>query len=344
MKWHLVVVALSLVACQPASHDAGTATTAVAVGVGMVSRDTLTETLDLVGRLTPLPGASAQLTATADAVVRRVAVQVGQRVGKGALLVELDVPELVTQARSLQAAAAAAELDATRQRELFRQGITSRRQLEEREAAATSSRSAAEAASRLLDRSRITSPLAGGVQRVLVQPGERVSAGQPLVEVINRSSLDLVASAAPPELARLAVGQRAMISGDGGTAPEIGRVHAIAPGVDSLTGAGVVVIRILSAGPALRPGGAATARVALPVLHDALLVPDSALVRVAGTMAVFVIGVDSVIHAKAVEVKARNTGRAAVQGELRAGDRVATTGAYGLMDGMHVVPAAGPAE
>jgi multidrug efflux pump subunit AcrA (membrane-fusion protein) len=114
--------------------------------------------------------------------------------------------------------------------------------------------------------------------------------------------------------------------------------------VDSLTGAGAVVIRLAAPGQMLRPGAAATARVALPVLHDALLVPDSALVLVAGTMTVFVISADSLAHARAVEVGARSGGRAVIRGALRAGDRVATTGAYGLVDGMHVVPGAGPAE
>ena len=341
---HLTLVVLSLLACRSGSPDPGAATTAVAVGIGVVTRDTITETMELVGRLTPIPGASAQLVAPTDAVVRAVPVQVGQRVRAGTLLVGLDAPELVTQARSLRAAADAAESDAARQRELFQQGITARRQLEEREATATSSRSAAEAAERLLARTRVTSPLAGAIQRVLVQPGERVSAGQPLVEVVNGSSLDLVVSAPPTDLARLAVGQRAMITGDGAGPPQVGRVHAIAPGVDSLTGAGTVVIRLPAAGQALRPGGAATARVALPVVHDALLVPDSALVLVAGTMTVFVVGTDSLAHARAVEVGARSGGRAVIHGQLRPGDRVATTGAYGLVDGMHVVPGRGPVE
>jgi membrane fusion protein (multidrug efflux system) len=341
---HLVIAGLSLVTCRPASPEAGAATTAVAVGIGVVTRDTITETLELVGRLTPIPGASAQLVAPVDAVVRSVPVQVGQRVRAGRLLIELDAPELVSQARSLRAAAEAAESDAARQRELFRQGITARRQLEEREATATSSRSAADAAEQLLARAGVLSPLAGSIQRVLVQQGERVSAGQPLVEIVNGSSLDLVASASPADLVRLAVGQRATITGDAAGPPQAGRVHAIAPGVDSLTGAGVVVIRLPSAGQALRPGGAATARVALPVVHDALLVPDSALVLVAGTMTVFVIGTDSLAHARAVEVGARSSGRAAIRGGLSPGDRVATMGAYGLVDGMRVVPGAAPPE
>jgi len=338
----VVAVILLLTGCARSREEAAGEATAVPVGLGAVRRDSISETLTLVGRLTPVPGGSALLSAPTDAVVRAVRAQVGERVASGQVLIELEAPELVTQAQSLRAAAEAAEADLARQRELFEQGITARRQLEEREASATSARAAAAAADRLLARTRVASPIAGGVQRVLVQPGERVSASQPLVEVVNGRGLDLVASAAPAELARLVVGLPASVTAEAGGEASPARVHAIAPGVDSLTGAGAVVIRVGSAGGGLRPGSGATARVTLPVERGVLVVPDSALVLVGGTLNVFVIGADSVAHARPVEVGVRSGGRAAVRGELQDGDQVATTGAYGLADGMHVVPAVRP--
>jgi RND family efflux transporter MFP subunit len=172
----------------------------------------------------------------------------------------------------------------------------------------------------------------------MVQPGERVSAGQPLASVVNGGALDLVASASPDQLDRLGVGQPATVTGEGATAARSGRVHAIAPGVDSLTGSGSVVIRIAEAGRGLRPGAAATARVTLPPLRDLLIVPDSAVVLVGGTTTVFVVGQDSVARAHPVVVKGEGGGRSAIGGDVPAGASVATSGAYGLADGMHVVP------
>jgi len=339
MNRRLIMLAGLLGGCAGAGeHAADTATTAVPVGTALVRQDTLSEVLEISGRLGPLPGASADLSAPSDAVIRAIRVQVGDRVQAGTVLIELDAPELVMQARSLAAAAEAAESDVARQRDLFQQGITARRQLEEREAAAVSARAAANSAQSLLGRARVTSPIAGGVQRVLVQPGERVSAGQPLVSVLNGGGLDLLASAAPAQLARLGVGQPARVTGEGGDAARSARVHAIAPGVDSLTGAGSVVIRIADAGTALRPGAAATARVTLPPLRNALIVPDSAVVLVGGALTVFVIGADSVARAHPVEVLGESGGRSAIRGEVPAGARVATSGAYGLAEGMHVVP------
>lgn len=341
MKRLAMIVAGLLGACAGAGdHAAESVRTAVPVGTALVRQDTLSELLELSGRLVPLPGGSADLSAPSDAVIRAIHVQVGDRVAPGSALIDLDAPELVMQARSLTAAAEAAESDATRQRDLFQQGITARRQLEEREAAATSARAAANAAQALLSRARVTSPIAGGVQRVLVQPGERVSAGQPLVSIVGGGALDLLASATPEQLARLGVGQPATVDGEGVASGRAARVHAIAPGVDSLTGAGSVVIRIPEAGKTLRPGSVATARVTLAPLRDALVVPDSAVVLVGGATTVFVIGADSVVHAHPVEVRGESGGRSAITGDVAPGARVVTSGAYGLADGMRVVPAA----
>jgi multidrug efflux pump subunit AcrA (membrane-fusion protein) len=57
---------------------------------------------------------------------------------------------------------------------------------------------------------------------------------------------------------------------------------------------------------------------------------------------VFVVGADSVAHVRPVTIEIRDNGRAAVAGELKPGDRVVTTGAYGLADGMRVIPPAAP--
>ncbi|HSR90767.1 MAG TPA: efflux RND transporter periplasmic adaptor subunit [Gemmatimonadales bacterium] len=341
MKWLLgLLVAALLAAC--GSHGDGEAPPAprVPVGIGAVVRDTISQVISLTGRLVPLPGGSALLSAPADAMVRTVAVQIGERVHKGDLLVELDAPELGANAKALAATAATAEQEAARQQDLFSKGITSRKQVDEAATQASNARSAAEAAERLLDQAQVKSPLDGGIQRVLVHPGERVAAGAELVEVIRGGSLDFVAQATADQLARLKTGRPAMVTPEGSTEAQEGRVHAIAPAVDINSNAGAVVIRIARAGPGLLPGAGATARVNLGQKIGVLVVPDSALVLVGDVMSVFVVGADSVAHAHPVTVGVRQNGRAEVSGEIQAGDRVATTGAYGLSDGMQVVPAA----
>jgi membrane fusion protein, multidrug efflux system len=311
----------------------------VPVGLGTITRDSLVMTLTLSGRLEPRPGGAALLAAPAAGIVRHVRVQVGDRVRRGERVAELDVPELAADAAQKAAAATQAEREAARQEQLLRDGVTSARQAEEAAANARQATTAAAAARDLLGRTRVVSPVAGRVQEVFVQRGERVDAGRPLVQVVSPDTLDLAVPVPASRLGSLRVGQPVEVAEEGDSATALGRVAALAPGVDSLTNAGEAVVRVPNPEGRLHPGAAATARVRLGVRRDALLAPDSALVLAGDSSVVFVVGPDSLAHQRTVVRGASAGGRTEVTGKVEPGDRVVTTGAFGLQDGMHVVPA-----
>jgi RND family efflux transporter MFP subunit len=322
-------------------ETAGDPASGVSVAVQSATLDSISEVLTLTGQLSPLPGGSALLAAPADAVVQSIGVQLGDPVGRGQVLMQLDAPELTTAARSLAAQARSDSMDLERQRGLYQQGISARRQLEEREATAAGSKAQAEAALELLRRARVSSPIAGGVQRLLVQVGERVSAGQPLVEVVNGSGLDLHAGVPAAALSRIHVGQSVTLRSEGLDHPVSGKVAAIAPAIDSTSGMGEVVVRVATAN-GLRAGGGATGALQLRVLRNVLVVPDSALVPADSGLQLFVVGPDSIAHSRAVTVQVRTGGRASVTGEIKAGELVVVSGAYGLTDSTRVVPITAP--
>jgi RND family efflux transporter MFP subunit len=335
------MVALLLASCSkadPAEGNSGNTVTRVPVGLGTVSRDSAVETLTLTGRLAPQPGGAALLTAPAAGVVRSLRAQVGDRVARGAVVAEMDVPELAAEARQKEAAAAQAEREAQRQERLLIEGITSARQAEEAAANARQAAAGATAARDLLARTRVTSPIEGRVQDVLVQPGERVEVGRPIAQIVARDTLDLVAPVPAPQLGRLHVGQPVSVVQEGDSSSVAGRVAALSPGVDSLTNAGTAVVRIPNPRGTLHPGAGATAKVRLGVHHDVLLVPDSAIVLAGDSSAVFVVGPDSIAHQRNILRGIRTDERTEVRGNLKPGDRVVTTGAFGLQDGMRVVP------
>ena len=341
MKRLQVLVLGALTACGSAG-DGPPPATRVPVGIATVQRDTITAQLDVLGRLTPVPGASAVLTAPSAGVVEQVQAQVGQRVHRGALLLRLDVPELDSRTAALESAAAAAEREATRQRELLSQGITSQRQADDAAAAALAARGDADASERLLARTRLTAPIRGAIQRVAVQQGERVEVGAVLLEIIAADTVDLLASVPAGVLGGIRVGQRARVTAEGDSSVVWARVQAIAPGVDPATGSGWVLVRAPNRDGKLRPGSGARATIQLGTQQDALIVPESALVVVGDSLTVFVMAADSTVTPHAVAVGTRAGGRAAIQGDVKAGDVVVTEGAFGLEAGMHVVPTARP--
>jgi len=344
-RWVALLAATLAVGCRGSASDekdaAGVGATRVPVALAIVARDSITEELALTGRLAPRPGGSALLAAPAAGMVRAVRVQIGDRVARGRTLIELDVPELVAEAEQRTSAAAQAEREAERQRRLLADGITSARQAEEAEAAARQAATAASAARDLLARTRIASPIAGRVQEILTQPGERVDAGAALAEVIASDTLDLVAAVRAADLRRLRTTMAASITEEGGSSPHPGWIAALAPGIDSATGAGEVVLRVPNRDGTLHAGAGAVGRVRLGVRRNALVVPDSAIVLQGDSAAVFTVGPDSVAHVHTVVGGARQGGRIEIQGDVKPGDQVVTTGAFGLADGMKVAPIKG---
>jgi membrane fusion protein (multidrug efflux system) len=324
-------------ACHSKSVDDPEVQHRVPVSIQEVRQDSIVETLDVVGRLTPPPGGEATLTAPADGVVRNIAVQVGKQVSRGQHLLTVDAPDLQAQARSARAQAIAAKQNADRQHELFQAGVSSRKQVEEADAAATAAEADADAAESLLARTNVTAPIAGAVQAIMVNAGERVASGAPVIEVVNGRVLTIVATVPAPVLARLRVGMPATISIEGAPDTVEGSVQGISPAVDTVSNAGTVVISLRRFPPTFRPGAGATARVVTSVHRNALTVPDSAVVVLGSTPTVFVVQPDTTVKARPVEIKVRSAGMVEVTGDLKAGDRVVTTGAYGLSDGMHVV-------
>lgn len=317
---------------------AGGTTPRVPVGVGVVREDSITSVLRLSGRLTPVRGGSAALTAPVAGTVGGVAVQLGSQVERGEVLMTLDAPELAARTRELAAAAAVARRDAARQGELLAAGIVARKVADQAAAAAIAAETQAEAAQALQAQTRIRSPLRGTVQRVAAQNGEHVEPGALLVEVIRFDTLGMLLSVPAARLPAVKPRQAVDVWVAGDATPHPGIVESIAPGVDTLTNTGQALLRVPNPGRDLRPGTAATAVIRTAILRHALIVPDSALVLVGDRLAVFVIGSDSVAHARIVTVGIREGGRAEVRGPVVPGDRVATTGAYGLQDGMRVVP------
>ena len=347
-RWRaLAAAAILTAACGHAGSEDESGSpdaTRVPVGLGRVIRDSVVEELTVTGRLAARPGGAALLAAPAAGVVRAVRAQIGDRVGRGQTIIELEVPELVAEADQRAAAASQAEREAERQRNLLAEGITSARQAEEANAAARQAATAAAAARSLLARTRVSSPIAGRVQQILVQRGERVDAGNPLAQVIAGDTLDLVVAVPVASLGRLHVAQSATIAQEGDSTRYRAWVAALAPGVDSATGAGQVVLRVPNPDGALRAGAGAQGWIRLGVRHDALVVPDSAIVLEGDSSMVFVVGRDSVAHARAVARGAHQGGRTEVRGNLAPGDQIVTTGAFGLQDGMRVAPSGAPSR
>lgn len=138
-------------------------------------------------------------------------------------------------------------------------------------------------------RAVIASPFDGVIDAIDVAPGERISAGQQLLTVVDTRNLRIEAQVLEHDLPLLRVGGEAVVTSVGAAGQRIrGRIDAVLPLVDSLTRAGRAIVRIAGDG-VLRPGMFADVQLEATRLPDRRLVPARAVIERDGRPLVFVI-------------------------------------------------------
>lgn len=226
--------------------------------------------------------------------VSRVLVRPGERVRRGQVLVELDPRPFdldLAEAEVALAQAAQAYGDLYRPDSAATGVMPSQTRLD-----AFVIRSGLAAARVRLDRAKlnrersaITAPFNGTVDRVAAVLGDRVTAGQDVGTLVDLENLRVEAAVLEHDLPLIRIGGEAVVTSAAipGQAL-VGRVSAILPMVDSTTRAGRAYVR-LTGGGALRPGMYADVRLEAQRLTGRRIVPARAIIERDGRPLVFVV-------------------------------------------------------
>jgi membrane fusion protein (multidrug efflux system) len=310
---------------------------------------TLEERIEATGELDAKE--RAQVASEVDGVVTELAVDEGDRVEEGALLVAID-PEkkalAVANVRAMQsdaqAALSEAERDAVRVRKLHAGGIASDQALDKVETGLSRARSRLEAAhaelgvaERALRDSNVRAPFGGWIARRDVSRGEYVRTGQPLFELVALDPIEVEFTVAERDSARVAVGQQVDVR----VAPYPeeafrGEVTVISPTLDPKTRTLRVKAQIANADGRLRPGLFARADLGVSRREGALLVPEEAVLQRADGEVVFVVTPDDTARRVLVKTGLQTEGKVEVVTGLAAQDQVVVRGHAVLVDGAPV--------
>lgn len=310
-----------------------------------VEQRAVSETLEVVGRLTFDRNRHAAISARSEAVVTEVKVDVGDEVAAGQPLVVLTSSAVSADQARLKAARVRAETAtraAERERRLVTRGISARRSVEEAEqelAAARAEVSAAEAALGIAGsviaggegRYSLTAPFKGVVVARSMSPGKTVATGEPLVEVADVSSLWAELDVPEAHAVEVQIGQKVTIVLVASNAPEsfAGTITRVGAAVDPQTRSVPVRVQLTNPKGQLKAGAFVRATIAVGDEHEAVLVPSDAVQRAQGATFVFVQKSDTVFEPVAVELGAALPHAVEVKGaELAPGSKVATTGAF----------------
>ncbi len=288
-------------------------------------------------------------------------VDAGQAVKRGQLLMRIDPVDLRLAARAQQEAVSAARARAkqagdeeARFRDLRGTGAISASAYDQAKAAADAAQAqlaAAEAQSEVARNSNRYSELVadadGTVLETLAEPGQVVSAGQPVVRVAQAGRREAVVQL--PETLRPAVGSggQAALFGKEDVAVPV-KLRQLSDAADRLTRT-FEARYVLEGALANAPLGA-TVTVDIsdgkPARAGGVQVPISALFDTGKATGVWVIGGDpSTVRWQPVAVERLDGERALVAGQLKQGDQVVALGAHLLREGekVRVAAAAAPA-
>ncbi len=280
------------------------------------------------------------------------------------------IPEQIQKAEldatSSKAAADAQKKIAESRKDLFQQGALPRRELDAAEVALAQAQSQYQQAQKVLDDLRrsgkeqavksaggqfnaakgkllasqaalsysyIKSPINGVVTDRPLYPGELATASQPLLTVMDNSSLIAKAHISQAQAVGLKKGAEAEIRIAGQDDPIPGKLSLVSPALDP--GSTTIEVWVQAAKPpdSLRPGMTVQISITAATAQDAVIVPNNSIFQTNdGANYVVVAGSDHVAHQKNVQLGIRGITETQIASGVNAGESVITSGGYGLPD------------
>lgn len=197
-----------------------------------------------------------------------------------------------------------------------------------------------------IDRLPIRAPITGLVADVDFASGQWVQAGQELMRILDERQVRVEVPFFGENLTRALGARKAVVRTSAlpnrlfparlrGLAPLAGGNDA--PGEQEVSGEGSgatippVILSVENVGGLLRPGMIVEASLELPDSREVITLPEGAIVYQESGPAVFVHTAAELFELRPVALKGRYLDRVEVEGELRAGERIVSEGAYSLV-------------
>jgi membrane fusion protein, multidrug efflux system len=334
------------------------------VELAAARKSTISQQVTVVGNL--IGEATVSVVPRVNGRLQAVTVKLGDRVTRGqriAQIEDFDIQEQVKQAVAAEEVSAAtirqreadlkrAETVLNRSKNLFERQLLPRQTLDDNESSYQASLAQldlaraqnAQSKARLdelkitLGNTVITSPVTGFVSKRTVDPGAFVGQNAPIVEVVDVSTVRLVANIVEKDLRQMKVGDAAHVEVDAFPGEEfIGRIARVSPILDPATRTAPIEIEIPNSTSRLKPGMYARVNITTDQKKEALTVPITAMVDLGGRRGVFTPLADNTAAFKVVQVGVETADAAEILAGLQEGDRVITTGAAALRDGDRIL-------
>jgi RND family efflux transporter MFP subunit len=188
-----------------------------------------------------------------------------------------------------------------------------------------------------VDKATIEAPVTGVVSKKYVDEGNMVGPSAPLVRIVQIDTLKVLGGVSERYLPKLVPGKTIVqIKTDAYPEDEFeGTVYRVGVAVDAVTRTGEVEIRVPNTDGKLKPGMFARMTIAVSQRENAVVVPDSSLIRTGEETYVFVVNNGKTHRCKVKLGLSQGQFQEVLEG-VSAGDMVVTHGQTQLKDGQIV--------
>ena len=284
-------------------------------------------------------------------------VELGSRVSPGDILLQIDPKDIQqtvnsssAQVSSAQAQLRLAESNLQRYRQLYEQAAVSRAQYDQYinayEAALAATRQASAQYSQganQLDYSSLRANAAGIVSAINAEAGQVVSAGQPILTLVQDGEREVEISVPENRVEEVRTAQQINVSF--WALPELvieGKIREISPIADAATRTYKVRITLMNPPETIKLGMTASTQIAGTGVKNqaALEIPLSAVYQTDGSAGVWVVN-NEIVSLKSIKVGEFGNAKIQVLSGLTPGETIVTAGVHKLREGQKVRLAAG---
>jgi RND family efflux transporter MFP subunit len=239
---------------------------------------------------------TAMVRAKATGTLLTLNVQEGQRVKAGEVLGRIDVSDLASHVAERSANLAAVRTTLTQAQRTHDSNVglandkfispialdSSKSQLDSAKAQVAAAEAALESARIALRDASLVAPITGIVSKRYVVAGEKVTAEQQVVNIVDLRMLELAGTVGTQDVARLSAGMPVSLKIEGVEAPLQGRLARIAPAAEAGTRSIGVAVQLQNPKETMRAGQYAVAQVQIGDAPPRLTVPIGAISSASG--------------------------------------------------------------
>ncbi len=237
------------------------------------------------------PNRIVTVAAEVEGRIERIPSAEGSRVQAGDLLVQLNADLIRPQFEIAEAQLERDRIEFERMKELVENDATPRSDLDNATTGLAISKSQLEEVRARLERTRILAPISGVLNNTLVEEGEYVQVGTPVVEIVDTDTVKVVVDVPERDISFFDVGAEAevFLSYKDQEKSLTGTITFISELADQHTRSTSVEITLRNEKGFMRSGQIVRVRLTRRVLQDAILIPLLAVIPTENGNAVYVV-------------------------------------------------------